>query len=240
MKRVLGLAVLFSLSTAAFAGRFDSYLSDTDARSIHKLGVVVLLGDTLYIDRRGLTAFENKSFKVSVPQWQLDESITKHIVDVMRARGRFVAESLNLAENDFAWSQWENGFDSAGRRMILDRGSKQGVDAVLVLSRESNPHSIARPGFGFSFASVFGKVSAGLVASFGVYLWQVPSDKPLAQQHPDPLLGPKPDAFPMKAASWDAYSEEEQSTLESAIKQDLTVRVDQILDSMKLTTRPEG
>jgi hypothetical protein len=44
----------------------------------------------------------------------------------------------------------------------------------------------------------------------------------------------------MKAASWDAYSEEEQSTLESAIKQDLTVRVDQILDSMKLTTRPEG
>ena len=57
---------------AAFAGLFSTGLGDPDVGKIRRLGVVSALGDTLMGRSVGITVFNNKSFKATIPNRDLD------------------------------------------------------------------------------------------------------------------------------------------------------------------------
>jgi hypothetical protein len=120
---------------------------------------------------------------------------------------------------------------------MVDQARAQGADALLVICREENPHdSHVNAGFGIYSHNLLGKEHQSLLASYYVMILGVPSDKVLAQQHPDPTL-PQSTALPMKA-SWEQYSPEEQAILESELKKFIYSRLDQTLETMNALRPP--
>lgn len=239
MRNLFGLFLLLLLSPAS-AGLFSSKLSDGDAAGIHKVAVLSCLGDTLYVDSIGLTAFNNKGFQAPVPQWNMDSSITEHVTEMMRLRGRWPAEALNIGFEQLGWHQFGgySGFSHEGRHRMVEQARAQGADAVLVVCREENPHdSHVKAGFGLYSHSLLGKEHQSLLASYYVMILGVPSDKVLAQQHPDPLV-PQKTALPMRA-SWELYTPEEQAGLESDLRKFIYSGLDQALETMNVL-RPPG
>src|SRR2546429_207276 len=91
MKICLGLLLLMLLGTSV-AGLFSGSLSDRDAGSVHKIAVLSLLGNTLYLDTIGLTVFGNNSLHVEVPQWKMDAAVIEHVVQLLQGERRFSAE----------------------------------------------------------------------------------------------------------------------------------------------------
>ena len=236
MKICLGLLLLV-LSGTSVAGLFSGSLSDRDAGSVHKIAVLSLLGNTLYLDTVGLTVFGNNSLHVEVPQWKMDAAVMEHVVQLLQGERRFSAEELTLASDQVGWKEFGGfvGPSAAGRRSIVDQAHKQGADTVLLVVRETNPHDgTIPPGFGLHNRHLLGKDHVDLLASFAVVLIRVDGDKVLAQQHPDPLT-PGPASWPIKA-SWDQLPSDEQSALENSLKQAVFSRVDGVLASMKLTS----
>jgi hypothetical protein len=230
--------VAFMTSSIAYAGLFSSSLSDADAAAVHKITVMTVLGETLYVDRLGLTVFGNEAFHVAVPEWGIDNLLTDHIVQAIQHGGRFSAEALNLAALPVDVKASDSAYDlSKHRRLaILNQAKAQGADTVLLFLRERNVHDRNMPpGFGIYSQKLLKHEEAYLFASFGVHLFRVDGDSALAQQHPDPAFQPGYKQ-PLKSA-WDQYSAEEKSALELTLKQAIILRADSVLDSMRLSTR---
>jgi hypothetical protein len=68
---------------AAFAGLFSTGLSDPDIVKIGRLGVVSALGDTLMGRSVGITIFNSKSFKATLPNRDLDAVFFKTMTDTI-------------------------------------------------------------------------------------------------------------------------------------------------------------
>jgi hypothetical protein len=228
---------LLMLTGTSSAGLFSGSLSAKDAAGVHKIAVISMLGDTLHFDTMALTAFGNKRYQASVPQWEMDAAVTEHTVQELKEHGHFSAEVLQLASAKVGWQEFAGlvGLSSDGRKAILRQAEAQGADTVLLIVRETNAHeSSISAGFGLWNRHVLGKDHIYLMASFSLLLIRVDGDKVLAQQHPDPLIQSAM-AGPMKA-SWSDYTPEGQAGLESALKQRIFTMLDGALTSLSLTT----
>jgi hypothetical protein len=160
-------------------------------------------------------------------------------VQSIQHSGRFSAEALNLAALPVDVKASDSAYDlSKQRRLaILNQAKAQGADTVLLFLREDNVHDgNMPPGFGIYSHKLLKYEEAYLFASFGVHLFRVDGDSALAQQHPDPEFQPSYKQ-PLKS-TWDQYSVEEKSALESTLKQVLLERTDSILNDMKLAMSP--
>ncbi|SRR5258708_852602 len=117
------------IATPAFAGLLIfSSLSPEEARQIKRLAVVSETGDTVHGKTVGLTIFQNKSFEALPPDWHIDATITKHLVEQIAAGGKIGGEAI-------AWVP-----STKKESDILQQAGAQGFDAVLVVLPEENAH----------------------------------------------------------------------------------------------------
>lgn len=82
------IAVIALTVEPVTAGMFSSGLSDADAASIKRMGVISALGDTLMGRSMGLTVFNNKTFKATLPNRELDELFTAQMKTTIVASGK--------------------------------------------------------------------------------------------------------------------------------------------------------
>ena len=112
-------AVLALTIEPVTAGMSSSGLSDADTSSIKRLGVISALGDTLVGRSMGLTVFNNKTFKATLPNRDLDASFTTNMKTTIAASGKIRGKAGTLitpaldTESILAAAR-EQGFDARG------------------------------------------------------------------------------------------------------------------------------
>jgi hypothetical protein len=85
---IMLIAVIALTVEPVNAGMFSSGLSDGEAASIKRMGVISALGDTLMGRSIGLTVFNNKTFKATLPNRDLDELFTAQMKTTIAASGK--------------------------------------------------------------------------------------------------------------------------------------------------------
>lgn len=230
-------AVVLSLAVSDFAsaGLFapDS-LSEKDAASIHKIAVVSNLGNTLHLDKIGLTVFQNKVEQVSVPDWNMDDHVLTYALDGLRSDGRFSFQVLNLPPGTELMDL--NGprpaLRPAGRRQLIDQGRSQGVDAVLLIEVAGSPNApTISPGFGLYDQHTLGIEHVSICTSIALALFRVDGNKVLALQTPVPLTQVTM-VWPIRT-SWEDLEPMAKRNIQDAIVQTLYARVESSLRAMK-------
>jgi hypothetical protein len=129
LRRYCAVIVAGLIAAPAFAGLLIfSSLSPEEARQIKGLAVVSEMGDTVHGRTVGLTIFQNKSFEASLPDWHIDATITKDIVEQIVAGGKIGGEAIAWVPSVKTESE------------IVREAGAQGFDAVLVVIPEENVH----------------------------------------------------------------------------------------------------
>jgi hypothetical protein len=228
---------LLLISGSASASEFDSSVSEKDAATIHRIAVVVTLGSTFRADfRRGVVGFGDRSFDISVPQWDVDHLEAEHIVSMLNMGTRFHADALIV--DDLGWPKAHyvpdgTEISSIEKSKLLERAGQQGEDAILVVTPAYGVATkIALPGFGLLGDDVHGKRDVCVLAYIAVSVYRTSDGHSVGQQFSKPC-SMKTDKFEMKDA-WSNYSPDEQSTVETAVKQGVTAQIDLLLGNLKV------
>ncbi|HEY4339838.1 MAG TPA: hypothetical protein VGM97_07825 [Steroidobacteraceae bacterium] len=231
---VMGLLLI---SGVASASEFDSSVSEKDAATIHRIAVVVSLGSTFRADfRRGVVGFGDRRFDVPVPQWDIDHLVAEHIVSMVNMGARFHADALIVDDLDWPKAQYvPDGTEISGvdKSKLLERAGQQGEDAILVVTPVYGvPATIALPGFGLLGDDVHGKRDVCVLAYIAVSAYRTSDGHTVGQQFSKPCAT-KTDKFEMKDA-WSNYGPDEQSAVETAVKQGVTAQIDLLLGNLKV------
>ena len=219
--------VMSLLAVFASTGVLACRVSDKDLEGIHKMAVVVSLGDTFHAVFLGATAFQNKAFDVAVPEWEINKLATDTIVKAMKVRGRVVIAPLVMEGGrlDSLYGKHVSGpLSRPAFQVFLDHANAQGVDAILVVERttsENQPYH--QSGFGLFRHSMFGMAMGCPYVLFRSEVDRVSDGKVLAGQFDAPCEADrqKVDA----KGSWDLYSAEDKSAIEAAVKQEVASKI---------------
>lgn len=231
--------VLLLVSSLASAASSAASLSEPDAASVHRIAVVSSVGETFHGINIGITVFGNSAWDAPVPEWGVDAGVTDNILLVMKQRGRFPAEPLNLNGFKLPWlSRRSQDIDlpDDARQALLERARQQGADALLMVMRNSLG-TLHRPGFGLVRRNQPGLAAHPCVyVLFGAVLFRVSDGKRISSQVERPCEfeanRTKPQ-FVWKDA-WEQYNATEHGALEAAVKHELDAQTDLMLEEMKL------
>jgi hypothetical protein len=232
---LLGLVLAGGFASASVSG---SSLSDKELAGIHRVAIIVSLGNTFRGNfRHGVTAFGSRRFDVSVPQWQVDRSETEHIASTLNAGGKFTAEALIVDDLDipsFRNSPDDVEFSSAEKAAILERARQQGMDAIVIATPSRGEHGeLSSPGFGILGAEVSGKRQVCVFAYIAVRVIRTGDGDTLAQRFAEPCRM-EPDLFEMKE-TWEQYPPDQQLALQTAVNKTITAQIDGLLAQLRLT-----
>ena len=137
VKRGSGLGALVILMLSALVWS-SLQVTDAGATHINRVGVVSLLGDTFHAEHTGLTAFNQRSYDVEVPEWQIDQDVTEYLVAKLTS-ANLSAGSVNIEPNrvkDFyrLWPlQQKRRMDSSKFNQLFTLASAQGYDTLVVM-----------------------------------------------------------------------------------------------------------
>ena len=121
-KSFVALIVIIALTVEPVtAGMLYSGLSDADAASIKRMGVVSALGDTLMIRSMGLTIFNNKKFKATLSNRDFDESFGARMKGTIAASGKVRGEVAILTT------------PSLETESLIAAAREQGFDAIVAM-----------------------------------------------------------------------------------------------------------
>jgi hypothetical protein len=210
------------VAVPAFAGLFIfSSLSPGEARQIKRLAVVSKMGDTLHGRTVGFAVFQNKSFEASLPDWHIDATIAKDIVEQIVAGGKIGGETI-------AWVASANKESE-----LVHEAGEQGFDTVLVVLPEENVHDRALgSGVTLLHRKIPGvdKVHPCIVGAVRVF--RVSDGKRIGAEVIDPCSYARNTL--VWHDTWDAYSDDEKQAALNALQNQSLERIRKALVELKL------
>ena len=237
MNKAFVVVLLVAASRVASAGLFYSEsLGDKEASTIHKIAVCSAVGNALHLDKLGFTVFGNASHEISVPEWEVDNHLLAHALEVLKADQRFSFEQLVLPPGTQLIHFYgpETGLSPGGRQLLIERGRAQGVDAVLLIEASGSENTpLLGPGFGLYQWGRHGGDHVSVGTLIAVVLFRVEGNKALAIQSPKPLTQ-VPLAWPTNTP-WENLESPDKKRIQDAIMETLYMRVEESLRSMKFT-----
>jgi hypothetical protein len=173
-------------------------LAPEDAAQIKRLAVVSVLGDKLRIAKTGLTAFQNKSFDVAVPDWGLDAHIRTYMQEriVASARINGSVKSLVVPKSD--------------KTVILDLARQQGFDAVIGAMPEASPPPQGQFVQYSPTILFWGGMGPYACDGMAIYIWRVSDGKELAISQPMQCKFRAPLVGVAWHGSWSEFAEDEK------------------------------
>lgn len=196
-------------------------VSEDDLKSIKRLGVVSLLGDSFQGVSVGTTVFNNQSFSSPVPDWQVDAHASTTALDLLKTNTRLSTALLDRTRLSPEQAQAEGG------KLLWQAAEQQGFDRLVVIRpgvSDNNP--FFRPSFGLFERSLLGSGRRCVYAAFVVDVYDVASRKPIAWEWGGGMpceLGKDSD-LPFKAP-FAAYTDAERAD----IRRRLQVRLSEAL-----------
>jgi hypothetical protein len=214
------VAVIFGFAChQASAGIFSSGLTEADIASFKRVAVISALGDTLMGRSIGLTVFNNKSFKTTLPNRDLDDSFTAEMKSTIIASGRIKGEVAALATT------------SLDSESILAAAREQGFDAVLLMQpAEDTQFHMNDPGL--SVWRTGGGQKSFTCNSMRIAVLRVSDAKQLASA--SDYHCPSFSNLPFWHNSWEEYTDEQQATVFTAMKAFVSHQIDEALKKLKL------
>jgi hypothetical protein len=197
-----GIVAVF-IGASAFASWINVGLSAEEAHQIKRFAVVSSLRDEIHGRLIGLTIFQSKAFDASVPGWNLDDTVTKTLIEQIVAGGKMGGEVIALA------------IPSSKKSEILSEARKQGIDAVLVvIPEQSVPDRAIVGGVMLVRQKRLGVDRVYPCAGMVVRVWRVSDGKQIGFTAPDPCDFEQ--SSPHWHDKWEDFSDEEkQATLTS-------------------------
>ena len=240
MKWILAALLAVSFSSPAGAGLFRA--SEKDLASLHRVGVVSLLGDTFHSVFVGTTAFQNTGHDIPVPQWSINAFARDEALQLLTEKGRFKAEPLGLEglqEQTLYGKPHDYAISKTGVEKLVAMAREQGLDGGLVIGRNLwQEMPFYTPGFGVVRRTMFGQSAGCVYAAMSFELFRADTGKSVVRRAVPPCTRNNVDYEPR--ATLEAYSEEEQTALAAAVKAQVHQGVDTALTDMKLLTGSAG
>lgn len=243
IRRRSGLSALASLMLSALGW---SSLQVTVAAPTHisRVGVVSLLGDTFHAEHIGLTAFNQRSYDVEVPEWQIDRDVTDYLVAKLMS-SNLSAGSVNVEPNrvkDFyrLWPlQQKRRMDASKFDELFALASAQGYDTLVVMIPTFEPsglYSFVNNTYGFSERTALGRSNRSAWGSFILRVFDVGTKKRLANAAG--LPAEKVDNDIEWKSNFESYSAEEKAELRSRIEERLRRQIDAAFSETHLFAGP--
>lgn len=204
---------------AAFAGPFSSGLSDPDIVKIRRLGVVSALGDTLMGRSVGITIFNNKSFKATLPNRELDAAFSRNMLDAIVASGRISGEVVLLET------------EALDSRSILDAARGEDLDTVVVMQPiEDTQFHMTGPGLTV-WRTGYGQ-KAFTCNSMRIVVLRVADSKELAAA--SDYQCPSYSNLPFWHNTWEEFTDDERQTIYREMEVFVKRQLDETLKRLKL------
>lgn len=201
------------------AGVFSSGLSDSDASSIKRMGVISALGDTLMGRSMGLTVFNNKTFKATLPNRDLDALFTAEMKTTIVASGKVRGDVAILIT------------PSLETEALIAAAREQGFDAVVAMqAAEDTQFHMTGPGL-----TVFrtgGGQKSFTCNSMRIVVLRIADGKQIASA--SDYQCPSFYNLPFWHDSWEEFTEKEKGTVFDAMKVFVEHQIDQTLKKLKL------
>lgn len=203
----------------ASGGILTPGLSDTDTASFKRLAVISALGDTLMGRSMGLTVFNNKTFRTTLPNRDLDDSFTTDMKSTIAASGRIKGEVAALSTA------------SLDTESILAAARELGFDAVVVMQpAEDTQFHMTDPGL--SVWRTGGGHKSFTCNSMRIVVLRVSDGKQIASA--SDYRCPSYSNLPFWHDSWEEFSEAEKGAVSGAMKAFVEHQIDQTLKKLKL------
>lgn len=147
-------------------------VSEEDASSMHKVGVVSALGDTFNGISIGTTVFANAHFSAQVPEWNIDDFASSTALAILQENGKF--QSALLLHPNFRAQQ----LSADKARLVWELAQEQGFDTLVVLwPSVSTNFPFFIPGYGYFERSFLGLENRCLYAGYIVETYNVAARK---------------------------------------------------------------
>ena len=243
VKRGSGLSALVILMLSAL-GWSSLEVTDAAATHISRVGVVSLLGDTFHAEHTGLTAFNQRSYDVEVPEWQIDQDVTEYLVAKLTS-ANLSAGSVNIEPNrvkDFyrLWPlQQKRRMDSSKFNQLFTLASAQGYDTLVVMIPTFEPsglYSFVNNTYGFSERTALGRSNRSAWGAFILRVFDVGTRKQLANAAGIPAE--KFDNDIEWKSNFESYSAEEKAELKRRIEERLRGQIDAAFSETHLFAAP--
>jgi hypothetical protein len=204
---------------AAFAGPFSTGLSNRDIVKIRRLGVVSALGNTLMGRSVGITIFNNKSFKATLQNRDLDAVFSKTMMDTIVASGRISGEVALLKTE---------ALDSGS---IVDAARGEDLDAVVVMQpTEDTQFHMTGPGLTV-WRTGYGQ-KAFTCNSMRIVVLRVTDGKEIAAA--SDYQCPSYSNLPFWHNTWEEFTDYERQTIYREMEVFVKHQVDETLKRLKL------
>jgi len=207
--------VFFLIGAALFFGGCAAVPLGAEHRaSIHKIGVVSLLGNSIHGSFTGTTIFGNRVFDEHAPEIRMDERAESIVIQEIRAGGLFSAVALPqeraaaFACNQAAHADWRTLLYGAHSNDLNEQAVRltraHQLDAVVfIVPQIESETPVPRNGWGIAGANCFGLTRFLAYVNSQVVLMDGKTGKVLAQT----LNGDLPKADSLKGFPWkDGYS----------------------------------
>lgn len=222
-RTIILVAVAIALaSRLSIAGILSSGISDSDASTIKRLGVISALGDTLMVRSVGLTVFNNKSFKTTLPTRDLDATFTRTMRDEIVRSGRISGEVASLATA------------SLDTGSIIEAAREQGFDAVIVM-QPAEDTQFHMTGPGLTVFRTGGGHKSFTCNSMRIVVLRVADGKKFAAASEGQC--PAYSNLPFWHNTWEEYTEEERRTVFRAMEVFVNHQIDETLKRLGLHSR---
>ena len=206
-------------SHAAFAGLFTNGLRDPDIVKIKRLGVVSALGDTLMGRSVGITLFNNKSFKATLPNRDLDAVFSKTMADTIVASGRITGEVALLKT------------EALDAGSIVDAARSDDFDAVVVMQpTEDTQFHMTGPGLTV-WRTGYGQ-KAFTCNSMRIVVLRVTDSKEIAAA--SDYQCPNFSNLPFWHNTWEEFTDDERQMIYREMEVFVKHQVDEALKRLKL------
>jgi hypothetical protein len=213
------IAVIALTVEPVTAGMFSSGLSDADTNSIKRMGVISVLGDTLMGRSIGLTVFNNKTFKATLPNRDLDDLFTAEMKTTIAASGK-VRGDLGILITP-----------SLETESLIAAAREQGFDAIVAM-QPAEDTQFHMTGPGLTVSRTGGGHKAFTCNSMRIVVLRVADGKQLASA--SDYQCPSFSNLPFWHDSWEEFTEEEKGAVSVAMKAFVKHQIDQTLKKLKL------
>jgi hypothetical protein len=213
------IAVIALTAEPVTAGMLSSGLSDADASSIKRMGVISALGDTLMIRSTGLTVFNNDTSKATLPNRDLDALFTAEMKTTIAASGKVRGEVAILVT------------PSLETESLIAAGREQGFD-VIVAMQPAEDTQFHMTGPGLTVFRTGGGQKSFACNSMRIVILRVADGKQIASA--SDYQCPSFSNLPFWHNSWEEFTETEKGAVSDAMKVFVKHQIDQTLKKLKL------
>jgi len=216
---IMLIAVIALTVEPVNAGMFSSGLSDGEAASIKRMGVISALGDTLMGRSIGLTVFNNKTFKATLPNRDLDGLFTAQMKTTIAASGKIKGDVAILVT------------PALEIESLIAAAREQGFDAVVAM-QPAEDTQFHMTGPGLTVFRTGGGQKSFTCNSMRIVILRVSDGKQIASA--SDYQCPSFSNLPFWHDSWQEFTDEQKGAVSDAMKVFVEHQIDQTLKKLKL------